>query len=90
MHTGADFISLRGEESRTSKPRRGLNSSRGHYGPPKGPVTSSASTPRPSLQSQDPVRTKRKREATLDRVRNEHLIRMPWHGSEPYLDGIVG
>ena len=38
MHTGADFISLRGEESRTSKPRRGLTSSRGHYGPPKGPL----------------------------------------------------
>ena len=84
MHTGADFISLRGEESRTSKPRRGLTSSRGHYGPPKGPVT------RP-VNGQDPVpRTKRKREATLDRVRNEHLIRMPWHGSDPYLDGIVG
>ena len=84
MHTGADFISLRGEESRTSKPRRGLTSSRGHYGPPKGPVT------RP-VNGQDPLpRTKRKREATLDRVRNEHLIRMPWHGSDPYLDGIVG
>lgn len=91
MHTGADFISLRGEESRTSKPRRGLTSSRGHYGPPKGPVTSASPRQPSSLQqSQDPVRTKRKREATLDRVRNEHLIRMPWHGSDPYLDGIVG
>ena len=94
MHTGgeADFISLRGtdqNESR-SKPRRGLTSSRGHYGPPKGPVTSAHPrnivTSNPS-QPQDPVRTKRKRDATLDR---KHLIRMPWHAKEPYFDGIVG
>ena len=34
--------------------------------------------------------TEGKQEATLDRVRNEHIIRMPWHGSDPYPDGIVG
>ena len=87
MHTGADFISIRGSEER-SKPRRGLTSSRGHYGPPKGPVTSAQAHPRAQTQAQvDPVRTKRKRESTLDR---KHLFRMPWHGSEPYFDGIVG
>ena len=34
--------------------------------------------------------TEGKQEVTLDRIRNEHIIRMPWHGSDPYLDGIVG
>ena len=90
MHTGeADFISLRGtstDEPR-SKPRRGLTSSRGHYGPPKGPVTSAHTRNNTTQPTQDPVRTKRKRDATLDR---KHLTKMPWHGIEPYFDGIVG